>query len=103
MQNNIKELIKLGPIPNDCEMSNELFERYDNLLKFEYALSYEEAEQIIAFFSPDCDDLNWALLHAIESVPFQNQTERYKALIDKCNNAEYKEILYKRLYNFLAR
>lgn len=60
MQNNIKELIKLEPIPDNCEISDELFEQYDDLLQFEYALSYEEAEQIIAFFSPNCDDLNWA-------------------------------------------
>ncbi len=102
MKNNIIEFVKLGKIPNDNDMTNELFNRYDLLLQNEEPLTYEEAELIIMMFSDDCDDLNWALLHAIESVDF-GDVERYKNLITKCNNIEFREILEIRLNNFLNK
>ena len=98
MKKNIIEFIKLGKIPNDNDMTNELFNQYDFLLQNEEPLTYDEAEAIISMFSDDCDDLNWALLHAIESVEF-NDIEKYKNLISKCNNIEFKEIMEKRFEN----
>lgn len=44
--------------------------------------------------------LNWALLHAIESVDCYD-ADRYKKLIVKCNNTEFRELLEKRFNNFL--
>ncbi len=35
MKNNIIEFVKLGKIPNDNDMTNELFNRYDLLLQIE--------------------------------------------------------------------
>ena len=102
MKNSITEFVKLGKISNDNDMTNELFNRYDLLLQIEEPLVYEEAEMIISMFSDDCDDLNWALLHAIESVDFCDG-ERYKNLIAKCNNIEFREILEIRLNNFLRK
>lgn len=92
MKDSILEFIKLGKIPNDQDITDELFKRYDMLLQNEEPLTYDEAEQIISMFSDDCDDLNWGLLHAIESVDFKD-VERYRMLIAKCNNAEFREIL----------
>ena len=100
MKKNIIEFIKLGKIPNDNDMTNELFNQYDLLLQNEEPLTYDEAEAIISMFSDDCDDLNWALLHAIESIEF-NDIEKYKNLISKCNNIEFKEIMEKRFENSL--
>lgn len=102
MKNNIIEFVKLGKIPNDNDITNELFNQYDLLLQNEEPLTYDEAELIISMFSDDCDDLNWALLHAIESVDFYD-IEKYKKLIAKCNNIEFKEILKKRFNNFLSK
>lgn len=76
------------------------FNKYDFLLQNEEALTYEEAELIISMFSKDCEDLNWGLLHAIESVDLSD-VERYKNLIAKCNNVEFREILEVRLNNYL--
>ena len=100
MKKNIIEFIKLGKIPNDNDMTNELFNQYDLLLQNEEPLTYDEAEAIISMFSDDCDDLNWALLHAIESIEY-NDIEKYKNLISKCNNIEFKEIMEKRFENSL--
>lgn len=100
MKENIIELVKLGKIPNDKDMSNEVFNRYDSLLQFEDTLTYEEAEQIIVLFSDDCDDLNWNILHAVETVDF-GDISKYIELIKRCNNSEYREILEKRLNNIL--
>ena len=93
-------LATLGKIPNDNDMSNELFNQYDKLIQMEDALTYEEAEVLIKLFSDDCLDLNWGLLHAIESVDV-NDIERYRELISKCNNLEFREILEIRLSNYL--
>lgn len=39
MTSSIKQLLALGPIPADSEMSDELFEKYDKLLNFSQPLS----------------------------------------------------------------
>ena len=100
MKENVMRLATLGKIPNDNDMSNELFNQYDKLIQMEDALTYEEAEVLIKLFSDDCLDLNWGLLHAIESVDV-NDIERYRELISKCNNPEFREILEIRLNNYL--
>ena len=102
MKNNIAKFVELGKIPNDKDMSDELFNQYDTLLLNEEPLTYDEAELIISMFSDDCDDLNWALLHAIESVTYYD-VERYKKLIVKCNNVEFRKILEKRFHNYLNK
>lgn len=62
----------------------------------------KDAEQLISLFSDDCDDLNWGLVHLIESAPF-NDIERYRQLISKCPNTEYKEILETRHNKWLNK
>ena len=46
MTSSIKQLLALGPIPADSEMSDELFEKYDKLLNFSQPLSYDDAAQL---------------------------------------------------------
>lgn len=94
MTSSIKQLLELGRIPADADMSDELFERYDKLLQFNRPLTEEEAEQLVGLFSPDCDGLNWALLRAIESAGCSQ--EKLKELADKCPNEEYAEMLRNR-------
>ena len=99
MKENVMKLVTLGKIPNDSDMSIELFNQYDKLMQLEDSLTFEEADLLITLFSDDCYDLNWGLLHAIESVDYNN-TERYRKLISKCNNPEFREILEIRQNNF---
>ncbi len=94
----INELIKLGKIPNNSYMSDDLFRRYDTLLQsFNERINCDDGEKLITLFSDDCDDLNWALLHIIETA-FDN-TSKYSDLILKCSNKEWREILQARLNN----
>ena len=46
MTSSIKQLLALGPIPADSEMSDELFEKYDKLLNFRQPLSSADAAQL---------------------------------------------------------
>lgn len=94
MLSNIKQLLELGQIPSDADLSDELFEKYDKLLNFNRPLSEEDAAQLVGLFSPDCDGLNWALLKAIESAGCSPET--LKELSEKCPNAEYAELLKNR-------
>ena len=98
----ITKLLNMGKIPNNEDLSSEQFKEYDHLMSMlEVPLSFEEAEQLITLFSDNCDDLNWGLLHIIENVPYSD-VERYKKLISKCSNEEYREIFEIRLNNWLA-
>ena len=97
MKENVTELVKLGKIPNDSDMSDELFNRYDELIQIDEPLTFEEAELLITLFSDDCDDLNWGLLHTIESVFDADNIERYRTLLSKCNTSVFKEALESRL------
>ena len=101
MKENVLKLAELGKIPDDCDMTDELFNQYDELLQMDEPLTFEEAELLITLFSDDCDDLNWGLLHAIETVFEANTIDRYLALIAKCNNDEFKGTLEVRLNNFM--
>ena len=105
MKENIIELAKLGKIPNDDDMSDEEFNRYDSLIYADEPLTYEEAEAVITLFSDDCCDLNWNLLHVIETVPLAlddaESVQRYRELISKCPNPEFRETLETRLSNSL--
>ena len=84
------------------DMSDELFDQYDELIQMDEPLTFEEAEMLVTLFSDDCDDLNWGLLHTIESVGCNN-IERYRKLISKCNNPEFRETLEIRLNNTLEK
>lgn len=89
----IDRLICMGKIPKDAELTDQQFNEYDNIISsFENAISFEDAEQLVVLFSDDCDDLNWGLVHIIETVPF-DEIERYKFLISKCPNKEYRDIM----------
>lgn len=105
MKNNeiVDKLIALGKIPNESEMTDDTFKAYDELIcSFEEALTFEEAEKLIDLFSEDCSDLNWGLIHLIETVPY-NEIERYKELISKCPLDEWREIFEIRFNNWLNK
>ena len=94
MTSSIKQLLALGPIPADSEMSDELFEKYDKLLNFSQPLSYDDAAQLTGLFSPDCDGLNWAILKAIEEAC--RTSEELMSIADKCTSEEYAALLRSR-------
>ena len=68
MTSSIKQLLALGPIPADSELTG--------------------------LFSPDCDGLNWAILKAIEEAC--DTSEELMSLADKCTSEEYAALLRSR-------
>lgn len=100
MKENVLALAGLGKIPDDDNMSDDLFRQYDRLLQIPEPLTFDEAELLIDLFSDDCDDLNWALLHLIETAG-HHQTARYRELISGCSNRMFRELLETRLNNSL--
>ncbi len=97
MTSSIKQLLALGAIPADAEMSDELFEKYDRLLDFGQPLSFEDAASIAGLFSPDCDGLNWALFRALEEAC--DTSAELLEMAGKCSSAEYAELLRSRAEN----
>ena len=106
MRDIIAELAALGKIPNDDDISDELFGKYDELIGKAEPLSFDEAEALIVLFSDDrllsdkCFYLNEQLFMLIESVGCQD-IDRYKKLISKCSSNYYKELFEARLNNYI--
>lgn len=105
MQESVAALVRLGKIPDDAAMPDDLFRQYDSLIQDASPLTFEEAEALIGLFSDDCEDLNWGLLHLIETVvtAYPSQAARYRVLIAECSNAEFRELLEMRLNNLNRR
>ncbi len=106
MRDIIAKLVKLGKIPNNDNISDELFNKYDKLIEEAEPLTYDDAENLIVLFSDDClfsDNcfyLNEQLFMLIESVDYQD-IDRYKKLISKCNSNYYKELFEARHNNYI--
>ena len=108
MRTQLTELIQLGGIPDDALLSDELFQKYEDLFSgFDTPVTWEEAEILITLFSEENLeynwDLDWGLLHLIETVFIRNSQEiqKYRNLISKCPNPEFRETLGIRLNNWL--
>ena len=101
MQEAVEQLLQLGTIPPDDEISDDLFRQYDDLMQSAAPLSMEEADALIGLCSEDCYDLNDALMRLIESAfsADRAQTEQYRAIIAKCSNDEFREWMEARLNN----
>lgn len=97
MTSSIKQLLTLGPIPADGELSDELFEKYDRLLDFTQPLSFEDAASIAGLFSPDCDGLNWELFRALENAC--DTPAKLLEMAEKCSSGEYAGLLRSRAEN----
>lgn len=96
----VEKIIQMGKIPDMEHMTRDLFNQYDELIQQVDHLTYEDAKHLVGLFADDNLDLNWALLHLIESVDYTD-TARYGELIAGCNNDEFKEILTIRMNNYL--
>ena len=110
MRTQLTELIQLGRIPDDALLSDELFQKYEDLFSgFDTPVTWEEAEILITLFSEENLeynwDLDWGLLHLIETVFIRNSQEiqKYRNLISKCPNPEFRETLGIRLNNWLKQ
>lgn len=101
----IIELQKMGRMPNeslnDDPSVDNIIEQYDQLLEsIEKPISLNEGEILIKLFPENAFyDLQWTLLHLIESLFKVIEIENYENLIEKCPSNEWKETLKVRLEN----
>lgn len=71
MRNEVRELIKLGPMPPEKMVEVELVEKYEKLMHaIKSPLTKTEAERLARLFGPDSFyGLAWTLISLIESAP----------------------------------
>ena len=69
-------------------------------------VTWEEAEILIECCPTEpMSEVEWTMLHCIESV-FHRDTgkiEKYRNLIEKCNSSMMKELLLRRLQNYINK
>lgn len=101
----IIELQKMGRMPNeslnDDRSVDNIIEQYDELLEsIEKPISLNEGKILIKLFPENAFyDLQWTLLHLIESLFKVIEIEKYENLIEKCPSTEWKETMKIRLEN----
>lgn len=104
MRKSVEELLRMGKIPLDDEMSNDLFNKYDELIQGLFddngePLNREETEGLMKLFSDDYSDLNIGLVHSIENN--QCSIDEFIDIILTCGNEEYKKSMLYRAKNWL--
>lgn len=102
MRKQVEELLKMGKIPLDNEISDDLFNKYDELIQGLFddngePLSREETESLMKLFSDDYSDLNMGLVHSLEN----NQCGDFVNIIMTCGNEEYKKTMLYRQKNYM--
>jgi len=104
IRNEIKELEKLGRMPDESEdnLSSELIDTYASLLRsIEKPVNLEEAKILILLF-PETGlfGVEWTLLHLFESIFFNIEEDKYIQLIAECPSKEWHENLKIRFENW---
>lgn len=102
MRKQVEELLKMGKIPLDNEMSDELFNKYDELIQGLFdddgrPLNREETESLMKLFSDDYSDLNMGLVHSLENN--QCSIDEFVDIILTCENEEYRKTMLYRQKN----
>jgi len=94
MRDIIRELIRLGPIPSYSEATSEILDQYSDLLEsIEKPVTDEEAKELIILFSPDdAGDLNYAIIHLVETSP----NWPLQDFLTNQPNSEFVEVLINR-------
>jgi hypothetical protein len=96
VRNEVLELGKLGPLPNDDqEIADGVLERYEELLlSIKPPVTLAEADQLVRIFPPiACFGAEWTLLHLIESAPGWPILQ----VIEDCSSTEWKNYMLERV------
>lgn len=107
MRSEILTLQKMGQIPNeeaDDYLNDEIInlaETYRTLLEaIQKPQNIAEAEVLISLFPKDYFfDLEWDLLHCVETIYATISEEECLRIIQQCPSKKWKYILLKRLQN----
>jgi len=113
MQKAILKLQELGVPPEGFEDGGDepdeaVLQLWDDWVEavdsIQRPVTWEEAEILIRCCPTDhMAGVEWTLLHGIESVFNPNEIEQFQSLIKRCNSDMMKEMLQKRLQNYIAR
>lgn len=92
----------MGPMPDESDddlVTDERIDEYARLLEaVTQPVTKDEAHVLVRIFPPiTLYEVEWTLIHLIESVFLPDEIPQYKALIEECNSEVNKEILKQRL------
>lgn len=99
IQQPIRELESLGPLPSEDDASDEILKRWEAALRaIQRPITDEEAEILCGLFGPDLGyGLGWTLLHIVETAPGQLSDDALARAPE-----EWAERLRRRHQNFLG-
>jgi hypothetical protein len=84
-----------------CQIWNDWIEAVDAIQR---PVTWEEAEILIKCCPTEpMSEVEWTILHCIESVLCPDMIEQYSNLIEKCNSNMMKDMLLIRFKNYLAK
>jgi len=111
MQDAVLKVQKLGVPPEgfeDCgfDVDEEIGQLWDDWIEavdaIQRPVTWEEAEILIKCCPTDhMAEVEWTMLHCIESVFRPDAIEQFRSLIEKCNSDMMKDMLLQRLQNYL--
>jgi hypothetical protein len=113
MQDAVLKVQKLGVPPEGfedcgldvdeetCQIWKDWIEAVDAIQR---PVTWEEAEILIECCPTEpMSEVEWTILHCIESVLRPDMIEQYSNLIEKCNSNMMKDMLLLRFQNYLAK
>ncbi len=113
IQDAVLKVQKLGVPPEgfeDCgwDVDEEIGQIWDDWIEavdaIQRPVTWEEAEILIKCCPTEpMSEVEWTMLHCVESVYRPDTIEQYRDLIEKCNSSMMKEMLLKRLQNYLDK
>jgi len=113
IQDAVLKVQKLGVPPEgfeDCgwDVDEEIGQIWDDWIEavgaVQRPVTWEEAEILIECCPTEpMSEVEWTMLHCVESVFRPDAIEQYRDLIEKCNSSMMKEMLLKRLQNYLDK
>lgn len=109
MQDAVLKIQKLGVPPEGFEdgTADVAFE-WDDWIEavdaIQRPITWEEAEILIKCCPTEpMAEVEWSMLHCIESVFHPGTIKQYRNLIEKCNSSMMKKLLQQRLLNYMNK
>ena len=110
MQQSVLKVQELGVPPKGFEdnepHSEENVRIWDEWIEavdsIERPVTWEEAEILVKCCPTEhMAEVEWTILHCIESVFSPEEIEQYRKLIEQCNSDMMKDLLTRRLQNYI--
>ena len=112
MQQSVLRVQELGVPPKGFEsnepQTDEVAQIWDDWIEavdsIERPITWEEAEILIKCCPTEpMAEVEWTILHCIESVFNPEEIEPYRKLIEQCNSDMMRDLLMRRLNNYVNK